>query len=86
MKFSHFSFFQLFYTSIYKFGSTDHPQPPSCLVDVFADQKVNTEEVLYYEVPVLGIEPQYEICIIRSLRPLASAVSISVKSKGNIYI
>ena len=53
---------------------------------MFADQKLNTDEALCYEVPVLGIKPQYKIRIIRSLRPLASAVSISVKSKGNIYI
>ena len=71
---------------MYKFGSTDHPDPPSCLVDVFVDQKSDTKEPLCYEVPVLGIKPYYEICIIRSLSPVASTVPRSAKSKGNVYI
>ena len=53
---------------------------------MFAEQKPDTEEVLYYEVPVLGIEPQYEICLIHSLRPAPSIISKPVKSKGEIYI
>ena len=85
-KFSHFSLVQLLDASIYEFGSTNHPQPPSCLVEVIADQKPDTEEALRYVVPVLGIDPYYEICIIRSLRSVASTVSKSVKSEGNNYI
>ena len=73
-------------TSIDEFGSSDHLQPPTYLIEVFADQKPDTNELLCYEIPIVGIEPHHSIFITRSLRPPLSTVSKPVKSKGKIYI
>ena len=51
------------------FGSTGHPEPPTCFVDVYADQKSDTARRLKYKVPMLGVEPMYEISINLSLSP-----------------
>ena len=43
--------------------------PPSCLVDVYADEGYDTAKRLHYKVPVLGVEQYTEIYINLSLRP-----------------
>ena len=43
-------------------------EPPSCLVDVYADEGNDTAKRLHYKVPVLGMEQCTEIFINLSLR------------------
>ena len=43
-------------------------EPPTCFVDVYADQKPGTAEILHYKVPVLGPEENVDIFINLSLR------------------
>ena len=45
-----------------------YSEPPSCLVDVYADEGNDTAKRLHYKVPVLGVEQYTEICINLSLR------------------
>ena len=56
-------------TSIEKFGSHKHNEPPSCLVDVCANEGTDTANRLHYKVPVLGVERCVEIFINLTLRP-----------------
>ena len=52
------------------FGSGNYSEPPSCLVDVYADQEeLGAAKRLHYIVPILGVEEPVEICINLSLRP-----------------
>ena len=51
------------------FGSDKCLEPPSCLIDVYADEENDTAKRLHYKVPVLGVEQYTEICINLSLRP-----------------
>ena len=44
-------------------------EPPTCFIDVYADQKSGTAEILHYKVPVLGAEQNVDIFINLSLRP-----------------
>ena len=57
------------HTSIISFGKGNYSEPPSCLVDVYADEGPDTAKRLHYIVPVLGVEKFVEICINLSLRP-----------------
>ena len=45
-----------------------YSEPPSCLIDVYADEKSDTAKRLHYKVPVLGMEQCTEIYINLSLR------------------
>ena len=59
------------------FGSTGHPEPPLCLVDVCADQGPDTAKRLHYNVPVLGFEVDLFINLFLRQK--------SVQSKNIIY-
>ena len=54
--------------SIKKFGSGMYSEPPSCFIDVYADEGNDTAKRLHYKVPVLGVEQCTEIFINLSLR------------------
>ena len=54
--------------SIKNFGSEMHPEPPSCFIDVYADEGNDTANRLHYKVPILGVEQYTEIFINLSLR------------------
>ena len=71
-------------TSINSFGSGEHPEPPSCFVDVYADQKSGTAKRLHYKVPVLGVEEYLEICINLSLRLRYDTSERNFSSNSNI--
>ena len=45
-----------------------YPEPPSCFIDVYADEGNDTAKRLHYKVPVLGMEQCTEICINLSFR------------------
>ena len=57
------------HTFIKNFGSGEYEEPPACYVDVYADQKPDTAEILHYKVPVLGPKWDIDIFINLSLRP-----------------
>ena len=57
------------HASIISFGSGNYSEPPSCLVDVYAEEEPNTEKRLHYKVPLLGAEQSVDICINLSSRP-----------------
>ena len=67
------------YTDIKMFGSTGHPEPPLCLVDVYADLGPDTVKRLHYKVPVLGVERNFDLFINLSIRQK------SVQRKNSIY-
>ena len=56
-------------SSIEKFGSHKHTEPPSCLVDVCANEGTDTAKRLHYKVPLLGVKQPVEIFINLTLRP-----------------
>ena len=56
-------------TSIEKFGSHKRNEPPSCLIDVYANEGTDTAKRLHYKVPVLGVKKHVEIFINLTLRP-----------------
>ena len=60
-------FIQLDYTSIENFGSKGHKEPPTCYVDVYADDGSDTAKILHYCVPILGVEQYCEVFINLSL-------------------
>ena len=45
-----------------------YSEPPTCLVDVYADEGNDTAKRLHYRVPVKGVEMYVEIYINLSLR------------------
>ena len=42
-------------------------EPPSCSVDVYANQRDGTANICHYKVPVLGVEERVDIYINLSL-------------------
>ena len=61
-------------TSIEKFGSHKHNEPPSCLIDVCANEGTDTAKRLHYKVPVLGVKKRVVIFINLTLRPKTKQV------------
>ena len=61
------------------FGSTGHPEPPLCLVDVCVELRPDTAKRLHYKVPVLGVEWNVDLFINLFLRQK------SLNSKSIIY-
>ena len=45
-----------------------YSEPPSCFIDVYADEGNDTAKRLHYKVPILGMEQYTEIFINLSLR------------------
>ena len=68
------------HSSIEKFGSHKHNEPPSCLVDVCANEGTDTAKRLHYKVPVLGVKHCVEIFINLTLRPKTSHVTCKYRS------
>ena len=68
------------------FGSMKYSEPPSCFVDVYADQGDSTAKRLHYKVPLLGVKESVEICINLSLRQRYNASEIQNSNKQFILI
>ena len=45
-----------------------YSKPPTCFMDVYADEGNNTTKILHYRVPVKGVEHDVEIYINLFLR------------------
>ena len=60
------------------FGTKRLPIPPSCLISVYPSNDPNTVPVLYYSVPLEGVDPPVTVYIHRSLRTSTNTGNIVI--------
>ena len=56
------------YNFIDKFPSYELPEPPSCLLRVYARDSPDTQEIFHYPVPLKGVATPEKISIHLSLK------------------
>lgn len=61
--FTDFLYLKLKYRQIDKFPSDEMPEPPSCIVKVYAKDRSESKEVFHFLVPLEGVVKPPEIVI-----------------------
>ena len=66
--FQHTVLLQLEFKLVDKFVSREVPEPPACVVNVYAEDRSDTEEIFHYPVPLVGVNKPEKTFIHLSLR------------------